>query len=109
MFSTTLLIGRVGADPELRYTSSGDTVTTFSVATTGKWVDSNGESNEKVSWHKVTAWKKLAELANEYLRKGRLVFIQGEIVNNSWTNKQGQKQYSTEIHAKRILFLDSNE
>ena len=107
MFSTTLLIGRLGGDPELKTIKSGDNVCTFSVATTGKWIDQLGESKEKVTWHKVSCWNKLADLCNQYLSKGRLVLVEGEICHNQWTDEKGEKHYSSEIKAKRILFLDS--
>lgn len=106
MFSTTLLIGRLGTDPELKTIKSGDNVCTFSVATTGKWIDQSGESKEKTTWHRVTCWNKLADLCNQYLEKGRLVLVEGEITHNQWTDDNGDKHYSSEIRAKRILFLD---
>lgn len=108
MFSTTFLIGRLGSDPELKTTNSGDNVCSFSMATSGKWIDQTGESKEKVTWHKVVCWNKLADLCNQYLSKGRLVFIEGEIVHSSWTDNNGEKHYSSEIKAKKILFLDSS-
>lgn len=107
MFSTTLLIGRLGADPELKTIKSGDNVCTFLVATTGKWIDQSGESKEKTTWHRVTCWNKLADLCHAHLKKGRLIFAKGEIINNSWEDKDGVKHYSSEIRAKRIFFLDS--
>ena len=108
MYSSTILIARLGSDPELRYTKNGDAACNLSVATTGKWLDQQGASQEKTTWHKVTAWKQLAELCNKYLSKGRLVFIEGEVVNSSWEDNEGQKHYSSEVRARRILFLDSS-
>lgn len=107
MFSTTLLIGRLGGDPESKTVMSGDNICRFSVATTGKWIDQAGEFKEKVTWHRVTCWNNLADLCNQYLSKGRLVLVEGEISHNQWTDDKGEKHYSSEIKAKRILFLDS--
>jgi single-strand DNA-binding protein len=108
MFSTTLLIGRLGADPEIKTVNSKDTICTFSVATTGKWISHDGESKEKITWHRVICWNKLADLCAQYLSKGRLVLVEGEIIHNNWTDEKGDKHYSSEIKAKRVLFLDSS-
>ncbi len=108
MFSTTFLIGRLGGDPESKTTPAGKKICNFSIATTGKWIDQSGESQEKTTWHRISAWEQLAELSQSYLVKGRLVFIEGEIVNNSWEDKEGKKHYSSEVRARRILFLDSS-
>ena len=109
MFSNTILVGRLGSDPELKRTQKGDFICSFSVATTGKWLSKNGQEEEKVTWHKVVCWNKLAELCSSYLAKGRLVLVDGEIVKNSWEDKDGNKQESCEIRAKRVLFLDSKD
>lgn len=108
MFSTTFLIGRIGGEPENKTTTTGKKLSCFSIVTTGKWIDRSGESQEKATWHRISAWEQLAELSQSYLTKGRLVFIEGEIVNNSWEDREGKKHYSSEVRARRILFLDSS-
>lgn len=108
MFSTVFLIGRLGSDPESKATSNNKKVCNFSIATTGKWIDQSGVSQEKTTWHRISTWEQLAELSQRYLKKGRLVFIEGEILNNSWEDSEGKMNYSSEIRAKKILFLDSS-
>ncbi len=108
MFNSVILVGRLGHDPESSTTKSGEHLCKFSIATTGKWLDKDGVSQESTTWHQIICWKKLADLSEQYLTKGRLVLIEGEVTTNSWTDKNGVKQYSTEIKAKKVLFLDSN-
>lgn len=102
-----MIIGRLGKDPEVRYTQGGQAVATFSVATDHKWTNKSGEKQEKTEWHRIKAWGKLAELAGEYLAKGRQVYIEGRIETSEYTDKDGVKKYSTEINAQEIQFLDS--
>ncbi len=102
-----MIIGRLGRDPEVRYTQGGQAVATFSVATDHKWTNKSGEKQEKTEWHRIKAWGKLAELAGEYLSKGRQVYIEGRIETSEYTDKDGVKKYSTEINAQEIQFLDS--
>src|SRR5687768_2996210 len=102
-----MLIGRLGKDPEVRYTQGGQAVATFSVATDHKWTSKSGEKQEKTEWHRIKAWGKLAELAGEYLSKGRQVYVEGRIETSEYTDKDGVKKYSTEINAQTITFLDS--
>lgn len=102
-----MIIGRLGKDPEVRYTQGGQAVATFSVATDHKWTNKTGEKQEKTEWHRIKAWGKLAELAGEYLAKGRQVYIEGRIETSEYTDKDGVKKYSTEINAQEIQFLDS--
>ena len=100
-----ILIGNLGADPELRYTPSGRAVATFRLATTERWVGQNGESNERTIWHNIVVWGKQAETAKEYLKKGRQVYVEGRIVNRSYDDKEGNKRYVSEIVAQNIRFL----
>ena len=104
-----LIIGRLGKDPEVRYTQGGQAVASFSVATDSKWTTKSGEKQEKTEWHRIKAWGKLAELAGEYLAKGRQVYIEGRIETSEYTDKEGVKKYSTEIVANEIQFLDSGK
>jgi single-strand DNA-binding protein len=102
-----MIIGRLGKDPEVRYTQGGQAVASFSVATDHKWTNKNGEKQEKTEWHRIKAWGKLAELAGEYLSTGRQVYVEGRIETSEYTDKEGVKKFSTEINAQEIQFLDS--
>ncbi len=102
-----ILIGNLGKDPELRRTQSGSSVVSFSLATTERWTDKNGAKQDKTEWHNIVAWGKLADLANQYLKKGRSAYIEGRITTNSWDDKDGNKRYRTEIVANQIQFLGS--
>jgi single-strand DNA-binding protein len=102
-----MLIGNLGKDPELRYTGSGVAVATFSLATNESWKDQEGALQERTEWHNIVAWRKLAEIAGEYLRKGRKVFIEGRIQTRSYDDKNtGAKKYITEIVADNLILLD---
>jgi len=104
------LIGNVGRDPEMRYLQSGEPVTTFSVATNRRWSAPDGQPREETEWHNVVAWRKLAEQCNEYLAKGRKVYIEGRLQTRSWDDQaSGQKRFRTEIVADRMLMLDSRD
>jgi single-strand DNA-binding protein len=104
------LIGNVGRDPEMRYLQSGEPVTTFSVATNRRWSAPDGQPREETEWHNVVAWRKLAEQCNEYLTKGRKVYIEGRLQTRSWDDQaSGQKRFRTEIVADRMLMLDSRD
>ncbi|MCU0609998.1 MAG: single-stranded DNA-binding protein [Chitinispirillaceae bacterium] len=100
-----ILIGNLGKDPEMRSTAGGQQVTTFSLATTERYSDKSGQRQEKTEWHSVVAWGKLAELANQYLKKGRSCYVEGKIQTRSWDDKDGNKKYKTEIVASQIQFL----
>ncbi|MCK5687770.1 single-stranded DNA-binding protein, partial [Myxococcota bacterium] len=102
-----ILIGNLGSDPEIRYTPSGAAVANFSLATTDKWNDKQGQSQERTEWHKIVVWGKLAELCGEYLSKGRQVYIEGSIQTRQWDDRDGNKRYTTEIKAREITFLGS--
>lgn len=100
-----ILIGNLGKDPETRYMSSGDAVTNISLATTEVWKDRNGEKQEKTEWHRVTFYRKLAEIAGEYLKKGRSVYVEGKLETRKWTDKNGMERYTTEIIATDMKML----
>ncbi|MBP5296238.1 MAG: single-stranded DNA-binding protein [Bacteriovoracaceae bacterium] len=101
-----ILIGRLGQDPELKYTPSGQAVTTFSLATSENWTDKGGQKQERTEWHRIVVWGKSAENCSKYLAKGRQVFVEGRLQTRSW-DKEGQKHYTTEIVANTIQFLGS--
>ena len=101
-----ILVGRLGRDPELRYTPDGTAVANFSVATSDEWKDRNtGEKRERTEWHRIVAWRRLAEICGEYLSKGREVYIEGSLQTREWTDKEGQKRYTTEILARDMQML----
>ena len=103
-----ILIGNLGKDPEIRFTQGGQPVANFSLATNEKWTDkSTGQPQERTEWHRIVVWGKQAELCGQYLKKGRSAYIEGRIQTREWTNKEGQKQYSTEVVANHVLFLGS--
>ena len=100
-----ILIGRLGQEPELKYTPSGAAVCNFSLATSESWTDKSGQKQERTEWHRVVVWGKLAELCNQYLAKGRQCFVEGSLQTRQWEDQQGQKRYTTEINARNIQFL----
>ncbi|MDQ6693398.1 MAG: single-stranded DNA-binding protein [Chloroflexota bacterium] len=100
------LIGRLGSDPEVRYTAAGMAVATFSLATNRQWKGEDGTLQEDAEWHTIVAWDKLAQVCNDYLGKGRLVYVEGRLQTRSWESN-GQKRYKTEIVASEMLILDS--
>ncbi len=101
-----ILIGNLGADPEVRYTPSGTPVANFSIATNEKWTDkSSGEKKEQTEWHRIVAWNRLGEICGEYLKKGDQVYIEGKIQTRSWEDNDGVKRYSTEINAFTMTML----
>ena len=104
-----ILVGNLGRDPETRYTTGGDAVTNIRVATTDTWKDKNGEKQEKTEWHTVVFFGRQAEIAGEYLKKGRQVYIEGRLQTRKWQDKEGQDRYSTEIVADRMQMLGSRE
>jgi single-strand DNA-binding protein len=107
MINKVIIVGRLGKDPEIRSTPSGTSVAKFTVATDEKYTDRNGEKQERTEWHNVVAWSKLAEICGQYLRKGKLVYIEGSIRTDSWDDKEsGQKKYRTEIVANTMKMLD---
>jgi single-strand DNA-binding protein len=100
-----ILIGNLGRDPEVRYMPSGDAVANFSVATTEKWKDKNGEMQEQTEWHRVSFFGRQAEICGEYLRKGSSVYIEGRLQTRKWTDKDGNERTTTEIRGDRMQML----
>ena len=102
-----ILIGRLGSDPELRYTPNGDAVANFRIATNRVWKDKEGNQQERTEWHRIVAWRKLAERCGEYLRKGSHVYIEGRLETRSWQDKNGNKRFVTEVITDRMQMLDA--
>ncbi|MCL2678836.1 MAG: single-stranded DNA-binding protein [Dehalococcoidia bacterium] len=104
-----MLIGNVGGDPEMRFTPSGSPVTSFSVATNRFYKTPEGEKRQETDWFNIVTWSKLAEQCNQFLAKGRLVYVEGRLHNRSWDGNDGQKHYRTEIVASQVTFLDRQD
>src|ERR1043166_3623185 len=104
-----ILVGNLGKDPEVRYTPSGQAVANFTVATNEAWTDKAGQKQERTEWHRVVVWGKAAENCGEYLSKGRQVYVEGRLQTREWTNKEGAKQYTTEVVANQVLFLQGGD
>ena len=104
-----ILIGRLGADPELKYTPSGAAVTNFNIATNEVWKDKDGNFQERTEWHRLVLWQKLAERANEYLKKGNRVYVEGQLRTRSWDDKDGVKRYTTEVVVQHMQFLETKD
>ena len=102
-----MLIGHLGKDPEIRYTSEGTPVANFSLATSENWTDKSGSRQERTEWHTIVAWKNLAELAKRFLSKGRQVYIEGRIQSREWNDRDGNKRRTTEIIASQMVLLGS--
>lgn len=100
-----ILIGNLGRDPEVRHTANGTAVANFTMATTERWSDPSGERKERTEWHRIVVWAKQAEIAAEYLRKGSPVYVEGALQTREWTDREGQKRYTTEIRAQRFQML----
>ena len=100
-----ILIGNLGANPELRYTQGQQAVANLRLATTEKWTDKSGQKQEATEWHRVVVWGKQAEICGQYLTKGRQVYIEGSIRTRQWQDQQGQKRYTTEIVARNVQML----
>ncbi|MCS6845692.1 MAG: single-stranded DNA-binding protein [Caldilineales bacterium] len=109
MYSKTIVVGHLGRDPEMRYTPSGQPVTSFSVASTRRWTTQDGTQQEKTTWFRVTAWGKLAELCNQYLSKGRLVLVEGDIDVSAWRSQDGEPRASLELTARNVRFLGGRD
>lgn len=105
-----ILIGNLGRDPEVRYSQEGSAVCNISIATTSSWKDKNsGEKREETEWHRVVFYNRLAEIAGEYLKKGRPVYIEGRLKTRKWQNKEGVDQYTTEIIADQMQMLGGRD
>ena len=102
-----ILVGRLGKDPETRYTSGGQAVCHFSMATDESYKDRNGERQKRTEWHRITVWGKQAEIAQQYLKKGAQIYLEGSIRSSEWTDKEGQKKTSYEINASNFRMLGS--
>jgi single-strand DNA-binding protein len=100
-----ILIGNLGADPETRYLPSGDMLATFNIATSERWTNKLGEKEERTEWHRIVAFRKLAETCSNFLSKGKQVYIEGRIQTRQWDDKDGNKRYTTEIVAARMIML----
>jgi single-strand DNA-binding protein len=100
-----ILLGNLGRDPETRYTTGGDAVTNLNIATSEQWKDKSGEKQERTEWHRVVLFGRQAEIAGEYLKKGRSVYIEGRLQTRKYTDKDGVEKYSTEIVAERMQLI----
>lgn len=107
MVNKAIIVGRLGRDPEIRYTSSGTPVASFSIATDEKWTGQDGTRQSKTEWHNIVAWTRLAEICEQYLKKGKLVYIEGRIQTREWDDKDGNKRRTTEIVASTMQMLSS--
>jgi single-strand DNA-binding protein len=107
MINKVILVGRLGKDPEIRSTPGGKTVAKFTVATDERYTDKSGEKQDRTEWHNIVAWDRLGEICGQYLKKGKLVYIEGSLRTDSWDDKEsGQKRYRTEIVAREMKMLD---
>jgi len=105
-----ILIGNLGADPEVRYTPNGGAVTTISIATSEQWKDKeSGAQQERTEWHRVVFFNRLAEIVGEYLKKGSKIYIEGSIRTRKWTDKSGNDRYTTEVVANEMQMLDRKD
>jgi single-strand DNA-binding protein len=104
-----ILIGNLGADPEVRFTPGGQAVANFRIATSDTWTDKNGQKQERTEWHRIVVWGKLAELCGEYLKKGRQCYVEGRLQTREWTDKEQRKNYTTEVVANAVTFLGGRD
>jgi single-strand DNA-binding protein len=100
-----ILIGNLGSDPQVRYTPQGTAVANFNIATTERFNNKSGEREERTEWHRIVAWGKLAEICQQYLKKGKQVYIEGRLQTRQWEDQQGQKRQTTEIVAQNMQML----
>ena len=105
MLNKVMLIGHLGRDPELKYGQSGNPVCTMTVATDEGYTDKDGNKVERVEWHRIVAYQRLAETCGQYLQKGRLVYVEGKLQTRKWQDQNGQDRYTTEVVAQRVQFL----
>ena len=104
-----ILVGNLGRDPEMRFMPNGEAVCNFSIATTDSWKDKSGQKQERTEWHNIVIYRKLAEIAGEYLKKGRPVYIEGRLQTRKWQTKEGQDRYTTEIIADQMQMLGGRD
>ena len=109
MLNKVMIIGRLGADPELRYTQAGQPICSLRVATDESYIDKDGNRVERTEWHSVVTFGKTADHCNQFLRKGSLVYVEGKIATRKWQDQKGQDRYTTEIRADRVQFLEKRE
>jgi single-strand DNA-binding protein len=102
-----MLIGRLGQDPELKYTQSGVAVAKFSLATNQQWKDQDGNTQDRTEWHNIVAWRRLAEICAEYLKKGSKVYLEGNLNTSSWEDENKKKHYRTEVYLNDMIMLDA--
>ena len=100
-----ILVGNLGRDPELRQTPNGQSVVNFTLATSENWTDKSGQRQERTEWHRIVVWGRTAEMCNQYLSKGRTVYVEGRIQTREWEDKDGNKRYTTEINASTVQFI----
>jgi single-strand DNA-binding protein len=105
MINKVILIGNLGADPEVKYTQDGTAWTSFNLATSERWKDKEGQMQEQTEWHRIVAWRRLAEVCKEYLHKGSKVYVEGKLQTRKWQDKEGQDRWTTEIVARDVQFL----
>ena len=105
MINKVMLIGNLGADPEIRYTQSGTPVVNFRIATTERWKGQDGQQQEQTEWHSIVAWRRLAEICSEFLSKGSKVYIEGKLQTRKWQDQNGNDRYTTEIVARDMQML----
>jgi len=105
VINKVILIGRLGADPEIRYTPSGAEVATFRIATSESWTNKSGEKEERTEWHRIVAWRGLAKICGEFLSKGKLVYVEGRLRTRSWEDRDGNKRTTTEVEATDMKML----
>ncbi|MDD5476034.1 MAG: single-stranded DNA-binding protein [Syntrophales bacterium] len=106
MVNKVILVGRLGADPEIRYTQDGAMVTNLNIATNEQWRDKEGEKQQRTEWHRVVTFRRLAEICGNYLSKGSLVYVEGRMQTRSWDDKDGNKRYTTEVVATSMQMLE---
>jgi single-strand DNA-binding protein len=104
-----ILLGRLGKDPEVRYMANGEAVANFSIATSESWKDKSGEKQEKTEWHNCTAYKRLAEIVGEYVKKGSQIYVEGKLQTRKWEDKQGVTKYTTEIIVHELTMLGDKQ
>ncbi len=100
-----ILVGNLGADPEIRYTADGTAVASFRIATSRRWTNKSGERVEQTEWHRIVAWRRLGEICAQYLSKGKQVYVEGRLQTRSWEDKSGNKRWTTEIIAENLQML----
>ena len=105
MINKVILVGNLGRDPEVRSTPSGQPVATFTLATSRRWRDKSGQKQEQTEWHQIVCWGRQAEIAGQYLTKGKQIYVEGRLQRRQWDDKDGNKRYTTEIRGDRIVLL----